>query len=111
MKQFYEHIRVDAEKLHFYAECQICGKKQYGARIPIICRSMRILAQCTKGSANRISRYAFNHTKAKTTQQLAMHFNQCRHCYRWVCDDCYDSTDSIGACLNCSQTRCLAHGS
>ena len=38
MKQFYEHIRVDAETLRFYAMCLICGKKQYGAKIPLICR-------------------------------------------------------------------------
>ena len=103
MKQFYEHIRVDAEMLHFYAECPICGKKQYGAGIPLICRSVRTLARCAKGKANKISQAAFNHAKANATQQLALQFNQCRYCYRWVCDDCYDPTDVLGACRDCSQ--------
>ena len=105
MKQFYEHIRVDTETLRFYAMCPICGKKQYGAKIPLMCRSVRTLARCTKGMANKICQTAFNRTKANTTQQLAMQFNQCRHCYKWVCDECYDSTDSLGACRDCSQKK------
>ena len=103
MKQFYEHIRVDAETLRFYAKCPICGKKQYGVRIPLICRSVRTLARCAGGRANRFSQSAFNHAKANATQQLAMRFNQCRLCYQLVCDDCYDSTDALGACRDCSQ--------
>ena len=102
MKQFYEHIRVDAEKLRFYIRCEICGKKQYGEKIPVICRNVRTLLRCTEGRANKISQAVFNHTKANATQLLAMHFNQCRHCYRWVCDDCYDITDSKGICIECS---------
>ena len=105
MKQFYEHVRVDAETLRFYAECPICGKKQYGARIPLVCRSVRTLARCVKGKANTVSQSAFNHTKATATQQLALQFNQCRNCYRWVCDDCYDISGSDGACRDCVETR------
>lgn len=102
MKQFYEHIRIDAETLRFYAACQCCGKKQYGARIPLVCRSVKILARCAKGRANTVSQKTFNHTKANATQQLALQFNQCRYCRRWVCDDCYDITSSDGACRDCS---------
>jgi len=102
MKQFYEHVRVDAETLRFYAECPICGKKQYRARIPFMCRSVRTLAKCAKGRANRLSQTSYNHTKAAAVQRLAMHFNQCRHCFRWVCDACYDADDAEGACRDCS---------
>ena len=101
MKLFYKRIRVDAETLRFYAECPICGKKQYGARIPLICRSVRTLARCADGRANKLSQSAFNHAKVKATQQLALRFNQCRHCFQCVCDDCYDSTDAFGACRDC----------
>ena len=103
MKLFYKRIRVDAETLRFYAECPICGKKQYGAKIPLICRSVRTLARCADGRANKLSQSAFNHAKVKATQQLALKFNQCRHCFQCVCDDCYDSTDAFGACRNCVQ--------
>ena len=103
MKLFYKRIRVDAETLRFYAECPICGKKQYGAKIPLICRSVRTLARCANGRANKLSQSAFNHAKVKATQQLALRFNQCRHCYQWVCDDCYDNTDALGACRDCFQ--------
>jgi len=105
MKQFYEHVRVDAETLRFYVSCHICGKKEYGNRIPIICRSVKTLARCVHGNANRISQSVFNHAKANATQLLAMHFNQCRYCYNWVCDECYDIADSNGACISCSRSR------
>ena len=105
MKQFYEHIRVDGETLRFSVKCPICGKKQYGAKIPLLCRSVRTLAKCGDGTANRFSQRAFNHAKANATQQLAIRFNQCRHCYRLVCDDCYDNTDALGACMDCSHKK------
>ncbi len=105
MRQFYEHIRVDAETLHFYAACEICGKKQFGTRIPMFCRRVQTLAKCAKGKANKLSQALFNHAKATSTQLLAIHFNQCRHCYNWVCDDCYDIGDELGACRNCSANK------
>lgn len=105
MRQFYKQVRVDAETLRFYAQCPICGKKQYGARIPLMCRSVRTLAKCTKGRANKFSQTIYNHAKATAVQQLAMYFNQCRHCYQWICDKCYDINDSDGACRDCSAKR------
>ena len=95
-------VRVDAETLRFYAQCPICGKKQYGARIPLMCRSVRTHAKCAKGRANKLSQTIYNHAKATAVQQLAMYFNQCRHCYQWVCDKCYDINESDGACRDCS---------
>ena len=105
MRQFYEQVRVDGETLRFYAQCPICGKKQYGARIPLMCRSVRTLAKCAKGQANKLSQTIYNHAKATSVQQLALQFNQCRNCYRWVCDDCYDISGSDGACRDCVETR------
>lgn len=105
MKQFYELVRVDEETLRFFVPCQICGKRQYGAKIPLICRSVRTLARCAKGTANQICQAVFNRAKANATQFLAMQFNQCRRCHRWVCDGCYDSADALGACRNCSQAN------
>lgn len=103
MKQFYEHVRVDGETLRFYAVCPICGRKQYGPRLPLICWSVRALTRCEKGQAARLWQSAFNRARANATQQLAMQFNQCRYCYRLVCDDCYDSADALGACRDCSR--------
>ncbi|MBQ9931589.1 MAG: hypothetical protein IJO79_04480 [Firmicutes bacterium] len=102
MRQFYEHVHVDAETLRFYAQCPICGNKFYAARIPLLCRSVKILARCAKGTANKVSQSSFNHMKAASVQQLAMlHFNQCRTCFRWVCDNCYDISCQDGVCRNC----------
>ena len=105
MKQFYEHIHVDAETLRFYAACPICGKKQYGRKIPLICRSVRTLARCVNGKADKICQSAFNHAKANAALKLAIQFNQCRHCYQCVCDDCYDIADALGACRDCSKRK------
>jgi len=105
MKQFYELVLVDEESLRFYAKCSICGRKQYAAKLPILCRGIRTLARCKNGKANRLSQSAFNHRKAASVQLLAICFNQCRHCFRWVCDDCYDIDHANGACRNCSQSE------
>ena len=70
MKQFYEHIRVDAEALSFSAECAICGRKQYAVKLPLGCRNVRTLSGCVSGKANKISQTAFNHAKANATNSL-----------------------------------------
>lgn len=104
MQQFYEYVHVDAETLRFYVQCPICSRKHYAERLPLMCRSVRTLAKCAKGEANKVSQETFNHAKAMSVQQLAMqHFNQCRHCFRWVCDACYDIDDPEGACRACSK--------
>ena len=105
MRQFYEHVRVDKETLRFSVSCPICGKREYGMQLPFLCRGIRILARCEKGKANKLSQRIYNQTKANAVQQLAMHFNQCRSCYRFVCDDCYDVADSEGACKECVKKK------
>ncbi len=103
MRQFYERILVDTETFRFSARCKICGKKEYGAKVPILCRSVRTLARCEKGKANKLRQALYNRAKANSTQLIAMKMNQCRHCNQWVCDDCYDNEDSLGACSECSK--------
>ena len=61
--------------------------------------------QMRKGKANKLSQRIYNQTKATSVQQLAIHFNQCRYCYRFVCDDCYDVADSEGACKECAEKK------
>ena len=106
MRQFYEHVHVDPETLRFYAQCPVCTRKYYAAGVPLVCRSVRTLAKCTKGKANKLSQMSFNHAKASSVQHLAMlHFNQCRDCFRWVCDDCYDTNSENGACRDCTENK------
>ncbi len=110
MRKFYKNVGVDAETLHFCAECSICGKKEYGVKVPVLCRSVRTLARCEKGKANKLSQASYNRAKAKSTQLLAMKMNKCRHCYAWVCDNCYDADDLLGACVECSKNKDLLSG-
>ena len=101
MRRFYEHVQVDRETLQFSAQCPICGKMQYGLKLPFRLRSIRTLAKCEKGTAGKIRQRVYNHAKSNSVQVIAMLFNQCRHCYRWVCDDCYDISDPDGTCREC----------
>ncbi len=50
MWQFYKNVGVDSETLHFCAKCKNCGKKEYGAKIPVFCRSVRVLPRCERGA-------------------------------------------------------------
>ncbi len=104
MRQFYKNVKLDTETLHFCAECEICCKKEYGVKIPILCRSIRTLARCEKGKANKISQALYNRAKANSTQLLAMKMNKCQHCGLWVCDKCYDAEASFGTCSKCSES-------
>ena len=89
------------ETLQFCAECEICGKKEYGFKIPFLCRSIRTLARCEKGTANKISQGLYNRAKANATQMIAIKMNQCRQCRLWVCDSCYNNNDALGICRHC----------
>ena len=103
MKEFYKLVKADAEALRFSVACEECGKKIHGEKIPLFCRGARTLARCKIGKANHLSQRSFNRAKANSTQLLALSFNQCRRCYRWVCDECFDCTDPVGACKACSE--------
>ncbi len=103
MRQFYKNVEVDALTFYFCTRCEICGKKEYGVKIPVLCRSVRTLARCEKGEANKVSQALYNRAKAKSTQLIAMKMNKCQHCCLWVCDNCYNTEDSFGACNECSK--------
>ncbi len=101
MRQFYKNVKVDTETLQFCAECEICKKKEYGLKIPVLCRSIKTLARCEKGKANKICRSLYNRAKANSTQIIAIKMNQCKRCHSWVCDNCFISEDEYGACTGC----------
>ncbi|MBQ2899617.1 MAG: hypothetical protein IJE28_07705 [Oscillospiraceae bacterium] len=92
MLHFLNSIKVDKKTMRFYAECSLCGKRKLGPPVPILCRGRKRLENCEKGKSNPLSQKVFNHAKAAAMQILAVHFNQCRSCLEWVCDDCYDKT-------------------
>ncbi|MBE6933004.1 MAG: hypothetical protein E7464_06475 [Ruminococcaceae bacterium] len=102
MRQFYQSVRVDAESLRFYYQCSICGRMQYGEKLPLLCRGVRALARCAVGKGG-MSQRVFNRAKVQAVQQLALQFNQCRYCLRWVCDECYDMDHTDGICCTCTQ--------
>ena len=105
IRRCFRNVKVDTETLRFYAEREICGKKEYGVKVSILCRSVRTLARCEKGKANKLSQTLYNHTKTNSTQLIAIKLNQCRHCYKWVCNNCYDNSDTLGICSKCSETE------
>ncbi len=102
MRQFYELVGVDTDNLRFFAQCHVCGAKVYDVKIPFMCRSVRSFARCAKGKAGKLRQFGYNRSKANAVQRLAIHFNQCRRCNGWVCDECYDAEASDGACKNCT---------
>ena len=104
MRQFYRQIQTDDNTMCFMVQCPICGKQQSKVSIPFLCRGRKKVALCESGKAGRFSKTMFNHAKASAVQYYARFFNQCRCCYRWVCDDCYDTASQNGICMDCSKT-------
>ena len=99
MRHFYENVDTDVESMRFWVSCPVCGRKQYGEKIPALCSGARNLERCRKGRGDKLSQVIFNRRKALSVQRLARFFNQCEKCHRFVCDDCYDTEGSI--CLEC----------
>ncbi len=91
MRQLYEQIQVDKEKMRFYAECNACGKRQYAGKVPFPCRGEELLQLLEEGYVGGLRQRIYNRSKAQAVQDLARHFNQCRVCGKWVCDEMYDS--------------------
>lgn len=105
MLHFLNSIKIDKKTMRFYAECSLCGKRKFGPPVPFLCRGKSLIEKCEKGKANILCQKVFNHVKAAAMQILAVHFNQCRTCLKWVCDDCFDENDSNGACRQCSEKK------
>ena len=100
MKQFYTQVRPDTALTHFYAACALCGRREYASPIPLLCRGGWAEA-CEHGNADRLRQSAYNRAKTDSVQRLALLFNQCACCHRWVCDDCYRADDGPGICGDC----------
>ena len=105
MKRFYNNIRPDEESLRFYCECECCGKRMIGERLPLLCRDVRTLARCKAGTAGAWKQKRYNKAKIKTYSKLILKFNLCQHCFKFVCDGCFDISDDLGACCECSQKK------
>lgn len=101
MRQFYEQVRVDETEMRFYAECPICGKRKHAGKLPLLCRSKKMLELLEQGKSGRIRQAAYNRSKASAVQYLARFFNLCRNCGKWVCDDCYDIKHDCCTCREC----------
>lgn len=99
MRQLYEQVHVDKKTGRFYAKCQVCGKIQYSKKLPLFCRGEELLNLLEEGRAGGIRQKIYNNRKAKSVQDLARYFNQCRNCGKWVCDEKFDA-DSL-ECITC----------
>ena len=101
MRHFYEQVRADDTTFYFFMECDICRKRKYGRRLPLLCRSKILLRQIQEGQNSLRSRL-YNHYHAAAVQELAIQFNRCELCEKWVCDDCFCNTETNGCCVQCA---------
>lgn len=101
MKWFYKYIYVESQNMRFCFECEVCGKKIFGKKTPLICRREKTLIKCEIGKANKIIQRVFDHQKANSISLISLSLNQCRHCFRWVCDECFHCLDVEESCIEC----------
>ena len=90
MRQLYEQVQVDKDRMRFYAECDISGRRIYSKKLPVLCRIKDLLAVMDEGNVGGFKQSMYNHRKADAIQDLARFFNQCRKCGKWVCDEMFD---------------------
>jgi len=102
MRHFYKQISVDAENMRFYAACPICGSRQYSKKLPLLCRSKAQLPLYETGAASGMRQRSFLSARASASMALAVKFNLCRRCGRWVCDDCFVLGAEEDVCAICS---------
>ena len=103
MKMFFNNIRLDEESLCFYYACDGCGKRMYSGKLPLLCRGVRTLARCEAGTAGGWKQKAYNRAKHRAYSKLILKFNLCQHCFKFVCDDCFDT--EAGFCHDCSRKK------
>ena len=101
MRQFYKHIYADKVLKQFYTSCELCGKKKYAEKIPVLCRNPYMLYAFEHGQVKDPRQTLYNHKKARSVQQLARLFNHCQQCGKWVCDECYEAKGDIDGCRDC----------
>ncbi len=105
MRDFYKQVYIDVKTKRFVASCPICGKTEYGSRLPLICRSDSNHIKLEKGEAGIIKQLAYNKCHALAVQELARLFNLCRRCGLWVCDECFLKNENCGICANCASVK------
>ena len=105
MRDFYKQVHIDVKTMRFSAKCPICGKPEFGSRLPFICRSERNLIRLEKGESGIIKQLAYNKSHALAVQDLARLFNLCRSCGGWVCDKCFCENEGGGICVNCASRK------
>ena len=103
MKVFFNNIRLDEESLRFYYACDRCGKRTYSGKLPLLCRGVRTLARCKTGTAGGWKQKSYNRAKHRAYSKLILKFNLCQHCFKFVCDDCFDT--EAGFCHDCSRKK------
>ncbi len=101
MRQFNRQVRMDQRQLRFYAVCAICGKRQYGGRLPFLCRSQGLLPRLEQGQADPFRQKLYMQSRRKAVEQLVLRFNLCRGCGTWVCDECFACDQGDGLCHRC----------
>ncbi len=104
MRAFYQQILIDSKTSRFAAKCPQCGSQHLGRGLPLLCRAPGIPELAQNGQAGRFRQRAYNKRRVSAVQDLAMYFNFCQHCGRWVCDSCFLSEDSQGICKQCENT-------
>lgn len=90
MRHFYQQVHVDPTSMRFYAECPLCGKKQYAGKIPLLCRKKSHIIELEAGHGKKIRQAIYNHKKAATVQNLTLLFNLSRKHAMWICDQCFE---------------------
>ncbi len=101
MRAFYEQVQMDRRLWRFYAQCPLCAKPYYGRKVPVTSRGLRISARVQIGRADWLRQRLYNRRRTGAVQELALQFNFCPGCGRWVCDSCYDPACRDGSCINC----------
>ncbi len=101
MREFYKQVRVDKKEYRFFAECPLCGKRHYEQKLPLLCRSPQIVELVENGRAGRFRQHRYNKSRVAAIQVLARHYNLCRCCGEWVCNDCFLPAADEGLCAKC----------
>ncbi len=101
MRDFYKQTGV-SQNARFYAACAICGKKHYGSKLPLLCRTANMPELLENGRAGKIRRCVYNKSFVSAVQVLAGYFNLCRSCGSWVCDKCFVPEKRNGICITCN---------
>ncbi len=105
MKQFYQQVSVDYKSGRFQFICPVCGKVEYGIKVPFLCSAGKTISLCEQGRAMGLWQDIFNRRKAKAVTQLSHRVNLCTNCGRFVCDNCYSRANPTGSCAKCSEMQ------